>query len=93
MEEQATKVSVQKDDKVKKMDSKISDFFSSHVHPQQSDPWEDKKSSLESEDYKMEDNCEGDEITPSFSVGDHKTMEKEGNVVNGDEGYFILDTK
>ena len=82
-------MSLQKDDKVKNMDNNISDFCSIHVHPQQSDPWEDKKSSLESEDYKMKDNCEGDEIIPSFSVGDHKTMAKEGDVVNGDKGYFI----
>ena len=75
------------------MDSKISDFCSIHVHLQRSDPWEDKKSSLESEDCKMKDNCEGHEIIPIFSVGDHKTMEKEGDVVNGDEGYFILDPK
>ena len=75
------------------MDIKIPDFFSIHVHPQQSDPWEDKKSSLESEDCKMKGNCEGDEIIPRFFVGDHKTMENEGDVVNGDEGYFISDPK
>ena len=68
MEEQATKVSIQKDDKVKNMDSKISNFCSIHVHTQQFDPWEDKNSSLESEDWKMKDNCEGDAINPRFSI-------------------------
>ena len=38
----------------------------------------------------MKDNFEGDEITPSFSVGDHKTIAKEEVVVNDDEGYFVL---
>ena len=60
VEEQATKVSIQKDDKVKNMDNKISGFCSTHVHPQKYDPWEDKNSSLESEDCKMKDNCDGD---------------------------------
>ena len=41
----------------------------------------------------MKDNCEGDEITPSFSVGDHKTIAKEDDVFNGDEGYFVSDPK
>ena len=41
----------------------------------------------------MKDSCEGDEFTPSFSVGDHKIIAKEGDVVNGDKEYFGLDTK
>ena len=93
MEEQAAIVSIQEDGNVKNMDNKSSDFCSSHVHLQPFDPWEDKKSSLAYEDYKMKDNCEGDEITPSFSVGDHKTIAKEGDVFNGGEGYFTSDTK
>ena len=32
--------------------------------------------------------CEGDEFTPSFFVGDHKIIAKEGDVVNGDKGSF-----
>ena len=75
------------------MDGEIFGFCRSHVHLQPYDPWEDKKSSLASEDYKMKDNCEGDEITPSFSVGDHKTIAKEDYVVNGDEGYFVSGPK
>ena len=71
------------------MDGKIYYFCSSHVHLQQYDPWEDKKSSLASEDYKMKDNCDGDEIIPSFYFRDHKTIAKDDDVVNGDEGYFI----
>ena len=39
VEEQATQVFVQKDDKMKNMDSNISDFCSRHVHPQPCDPW------------------------------------------------------
>ena len=93
VEEQASKVSEHKDGKMKNMDGKISDFCSSHVHLQPYNTWEDKNSSLASEDYKMKDNCEGDEITPSFSIGDHKTIAKEENVVNGDEGYFLSDPK
>ena len=41
----------------------------------------------------MKENCEGDEITPSFSVGDHKTIAKDDDDVNGDEEYFISDPK
>ena len=78
---------------MKTMYDEGSDFFRIHVLLQPSDPWEDKKSSLASEDYKMKDNCEGDEITPSFSVGDHKTIAKEDDVVNGDEGYFVSNQK
>ena len=93
VEEQDTKVSVQKHDNMKKMDRKISYFCSSHEHPQPSDSWEDKKSSLASEDYKMQDNCEGDEITLSFYVGHHKTITKYDDVFNGDEGYFLSKQK
>ena len=42
--------------------------------------------SLAFQDYKMKENYEGDEITPSFSVGDHKIIAKEDDVFNGDEG-------
>ena len=55
VEEQDTKVSAHKDGKMKNMDGKISDFCSSHVHLQPYDPWEDKNSSLASEDCKMKD--------------------------------------
>ena len=71
------------------MDSKISYFCSRHVHPQPYDPCREENTSLAFEDWKMKDNCERDEITPRFSVGDHKTITKEGDVVNGGEGYFI----
>ena len=60
VEEQATKVYVQKEGNVNNMNDKSSDFSSSHVHLQPSDPWEDKNSSLESKDYKRKANCEGD---------------------------------
>ena len=72
MEEHATKVSVQKEDKVNKMNDKSSYFCSSHVHLQPSDPREDGNTSLASEDCKMKDNCERDEFTPSLSVGEKK---------------------
>ena len=45
MEEQATKVYVQKEDKVNKINDKSSDFCNSHVHLQPSYPWEDGKTS------------------------------------------------
>ena len=41
----------------------------------------------------MKDNCEGDDFTPSLSVGDHKINAKEGDVVNGDKEYFWWDPK
>ena len=47
VEEQATLVSLQKDDKVKNMDSNMSDFCSSHVHPQLYDAWGKEKTSSE----------------------------------------------
>ena len=40
----------------------------------------------------MKDNREGDEFTLIFSVGDHKIIAKEGDVVNGDKEYFGSDT-
>ena len=70
LEEQATKVSVQKEDKVNNMNDKSSDFCSIHVHLQPSDPWEDGKTSLAFEDYKMKDNCEGDESSPRLPVSE-----------------------
>ena len=85
MEEQATKVSVQKNDKVKNMDNKIYEFCSSHVHLQPSDPCKDKNSSLVFEDCKRKANCEGDKFTPSFLVGDHTISAKKGEGVNGDK--------
>ena len=88
MEEQTTKVSVQGEDKVKNMYDEGSYFFSIHVLLQPSDPWEDKNSSLESEDYKIKDNCEGDEITPSYFVGEHQISTKEGDVVHDDRVSF-----
>ena len=51
-------------------------------------PWEDGKTSLASEDWKMKDNCERDEFTPSLSVGEHKIHAKQGDFVNGDNGSF-----
>ena len=36
----------------------------------------------------MKDNCEGYEFTSNFSVGDHKIIAKEDDVVNGDKEYF-----
>ena len=72
MEEQATIVSVQEDGNVKNMDNNSSNFCSSHVHLQPSNPWEDGKISLAYEDWKMKDNCEGDEFSPIFSVSEPK---------------------
>ena len=64
--EQAIIVSLHEESKMKNMYDKGSNFCRNHVHLQQSDPWEDKKYSLAYEGYKMKDNCEGDEFTPSF---------------------------
>ena len=36
----------------------------------------------------MKVNCEGDEFTSSISFDDHKIIEKEDDVVNGDKEYF-----
>ena len=41
----------------------------------------------------MNDNCEGDELSPSFSVSEPKINAKEGDTVNDDKGYFGLDPK
>ena len=41
----------------------------------------------------MKENCERDEFTHSLSVGEQKIGAKQGNVVNGDKGYFGLDPK
>ena len=86
-------VSVWEDGNVKNMDNKSSDFFSSHVNPQPYDPWEDGNTSLAYEDYKMKDNCEGDEFAPSFSVSKPKINAEKGDNVNDDKGYFVSDTK
>ena len=55
LEEQATKVSIHKEYKVNNMNDKSSDIFRSDVHIQPYDPWEDGKTTLSSEDYKMKD--------------------------------------
>ena len=75
------------------MDDKSSYFFSIHVHLQPSDPWEDRKTSLASEECKMKDNCEGDEFTSSFSFDDHKINAKDDDVLNYDQEYFGSDPK
>ena len=72
---------------------KSSDFCSNHVYLQPPDPWEDEKTSLAYEGCKMKDNCEGDEFTPSFFVGDHKIIANDNNVVNGVNTYFGSDPK
>ena len=66
---------------MKKMDDKSSGFFSSHVHLQPSYPWEEEKTLLASEEYKMKENCERDEFTPSLSFGERKIDAKQGDVV------------
>ena len=73
---------------MKKIYDKGSDFCSSHVYVKPPDPWEDEKSSLAYKGCKMKDNCEGDEFTPNFSVGDHKISAKRADVFNGDKEYF-----
>ena len=78
---------------MKNMYDKDSDFCSNHVYSLPPDPWEYESTSLAYEGYKMKDNCEGDEFTPSFSVGDHKINAQKGDVVNGDKEYFGSDTK
>ena len=70
------------------MNDKSSDFCSSHVHLKPYDPWEDGNNSLAYEDCKMKDNCERDDFTPSLSVGEHKISANQGDVFNGDKGYF-----
>ena len=75
------------------MDDKGSEFFSIHVHLQPSYPWEDENTSCADEDCKMKAHCEGEEFTPSFSIGDPKINEKKAYVVNGDKGPFGSDPK
>ena len=41
----------------------------------------------------MKGNYEGDEFTPSFSVGDNKISATKGDVVNGAKEYFGSDPK
>ena len=43
---------------------------------------EDEKTPLAYEEYKMKDSCEGDEFTPSFSVGEHKITAREYKNMN-----------
>ena len=59
VEEKTTKVSVLKEDKMKNMDNKSSNFCNKHVHLQPTETWEDGNTSLAYEDCKMKDNCEG----------------------------------
>ena len=70
------------------MNDKSSDFFSSHVHLQPSDPWEDGKTSISSEDCKMKDNCEGDESAPNLPVIEPKINVEDGDTTNDDNGSF-----
>ena len=91
VEEQATKVSVQKEDQVNNMNDKSVNFHRIHVHLQPYDPWEDGKTSLAFEDCKMKDNCEGDESTPSLPVSEPKINAEEGDTANDDKGYFGSD--
>ena len=84
VEEQATIVSVQEEDKVKNMCDEGSYFCSSNFHLHPSDQWKDKNSPLASQDCKRKANCERDKFTPRFSVGDHKISAKKGEVIKGD---------
>ena len=89
MEEHATIVSLHEVGNIKHMYDKSSDFCRIHVYLHPPDPWEGEKTSLAYEGYKMKDNCEGDEFTPSFFVGDNKIIAMEGDVFNGDKAYFV----
>ena len=89
VEEQATKLFVQKEDKVNNMNDKRSYFCNSHVHLHPYDPWEDGKTSLSSEDYKMKDNCEGDESAPSLPVSEPKINAEEDDTSNNDKVSFV----
>ena len=96
VEEQATIVSVQEEDKVKNMCDEGSYFCSSNVHLHPSDPWKDKNSPLASQDCKRKANCEGDKFTPSFFVVDQTINANKGEGVNGDNmvnEYFGSDPK
>ena len=66
LEEKDTIVSVQEDGNVKNMDNNSSNFCSSHVHLQPSNPCKYKKSSLASEDCKRKTTCEGDKVIPPY---------------------------
>ena len=89
MEEQATLVSLQEDGNMKNMDDKVPDFFKSHNYLETSNPWKDKNSSLASKDCKRKANCEGNEFSPSFFVGEHQISAKEGDVVHNDKVDFM----
>ena len=93
MEEHATKVSVQKDDKMNNMNDKSSGFYRIHVHLQPYYPWEDGNNLLASEDYKMKDNCEGYESAPSLPVSEPKINAKDGDTANDDKRSFGSDPK
>ena len=58
------------------MNDKSFDFWVIHVHLQPSDPWEDGKTSLSSDDCKMKENCEGDEYAPSYLLVNPKSMQR-----------------
>ena len=75
------------------MNDKSLYFCSSHVHLKPSDPWEDGKTSLASKDWKMKDNYEGDEYSPSLLVSEPKINADEGDIANDDKGYFGSDPK
>ena len=94
VEEQATKVSVQKEDKVNNMDNKNSYFFSIHVHLQPFNPCKYKNSSLASEDCKRRPLVR--EINSPPPIGDHTISENKGDIVNGNnmvKEYFGSDPK
>ena len=57
MEEQATIVSVQEEDKVKNMCDEGSDFCSSNIHLYPSYPWKEKNYPLAYEGCKRKANC------------------------------------
>ena len=88
MEERATIVSLHEEGNIKHMYDKSFDFCRSHVYLHPPDPWEDENTSLAYEGYKMKDNNEGDEFTPSFYVGEQKISAREDDVVNDDKVYF-----
>ena len=84
VEEQDTLVSLLEDGKVKKMENKSYDIFRIHLHIQPYYQWKYKKYSLASKDCKRKANCEGDQFTPSFPVGDHTISEKKSEGVKVD---------
>ena len=86
-------MSLHEEDNIKQKFDKSSDCCSIHIYLQPADPWEDENTSLAYEGCKMKDNCEGDELTSSFSFDDHKIIAKEEDVVNDDKASFGSDPK